>query len=81
MTLNEFANDLNDLEHVIKTTLVNEEDTEYLQVAWNVNPAEQAAELHQIKTNYPDIAQVVPSETLRDQNPENAEITQYFTLK
>lgn len=82
MTLERFASDLEDLEHVISTAIVtDDEGTQYAQIAWDYNPANSAVEIHNIHNGYDSVVQVVPSDQLRENNPENAEFTQYYTTR
>lgn len=79
--LNDFKNKISTLEAVIDTNKITENNTEYIQVTWPHNPAKSAVPLHKILKQYDNITQVVPSDQLRENNPENAEFTQYFTIK
>lgn len=82
MTLERFASDLEALEHVISTAIVTDEDgTEFAQIAWDHNPANSAVEIHNIYNGYDSVVQVSPSEYLRDQNPDDAEFTQYYKTR
>lgn len=79
--LEEFKDDMSELEDVIDTSIITDDDTEYVQVIWPHNPGENAVEIHNVHKHYDNITQVSPSETLRENNPDDeSKYTQYFTL-
>lgn len=80
-TLEAFKEDISQIDAIIDTNIITDNNTEYVQVIWPHNPAENTIDIHHVHDNYESIVQVSPSDSLRENNPDDeSKFTQYFTM-